>query len=95
MAWEDWSPRSDKNVSCGSITIGVQHVVGLSFTHDICEIWNMTKYEEAGRFKNQWSCGCIAPWGVDGDREVAYTVEVSLSQTGSVQWSLSAGFSAF
>lgn len=67
----------------------------LNWSHQLCEAWDITKYSEAGRFKNQWKCNCIPPWGVDGDREVAYTVNVSVTQPGSVQWTLSAGFAAF
>jgi hypothetical protein len=94
MAWEDWDPRSDLNRNCGSITIGVEHVAILSFSHELCEIWDITKSAEAGRFENRWSCGCLFPFGVYGDREVAYMVEVSVSQPGSVVWTLSAGFTA-
>jgi hypothetical protein len=79
---------------CGNGTIGVEHIASISATFRLCEIRNSTEYGGAGRFKNQWSCGCIVPGGVDRDRSVAYMVEVSTTQPGSVQWTLSAGLAA-
>ena len=94
QAWEDWDPRSDRNVgNCSSVNVGVDFLAALSFTATQCELWDITKYAEAGRFQNKWSCGCIFPFGADGEREVAYMIEVSVPQGQGAVWTLSAGFS--
>ena len=64
-----------------------------SFTATQCELWDITKFAEAGRFQNKWSCGCAIPFGATGEREVASMIEVSVPQGEGAQWTLSAGFS--
>lgn len=91
MEWLDWSPRSDQNVGqCIPITIGVSAFgVSISGTFTICKSgWDITKYEEAGKFANKWH-GFVWP---PSEREVAYMVCIKVPQGGWPIWNLSASF---
>jgi hypothetical protein len=90
MYWKDWYPKSDQPVSsCGDITLGITVFgVGLSYTSRICSSgWDITKYDEAGRFANRWYGSARA-----SEREVAYMVCVKVPQNGYAIWDLTAGY---
>ncbi|MDD5190170.1 MAG: hypothetical protein PHE50_03910 [Dehalococcoidales bacterium] len=89
MYWVDWCPRSDQTWNNPtsytlSVTAGGY---GLSYNHTGQDTWDITKYEEAGKFKNIWYGSA---WG--SEREVAYMVCVKVPQNGWPQWSLTADF---
>lgn len=89
MQWVDWSPRSDMQVGyCQQYTLGVT-ALGLlaSTTQTICETWDITKYSEAGKFKNTWR-GSVR----QSEREVAYMIAVSIPQNGEPGWWVQAGY---
>jgi len=86
--WTDWSPRSDLNLSCQSISLTVTSGP-ISISGDIyqaCETWDITKYAEAGKFKNEWKGS-----KKNTDREVAYMVSVKVPQGKWASWDLTAG----
>lgn len=97
MAWVDWSPRGSRTGSCGPIPLSVSALgISVSTSSILCERWDPRKYDEAGRFRNTWSCGCIWPFGqpYPNTREVEYLQAVSVVNGGTVRWTLSAGFHA-
>ncbi len=88
MAWVDWDPTSDKSGGSGNtITIGISFIVELTDSFTFSDKWNITKYAEAGRFKNTWEG---LAWR--SERSVAYMVCVSVPQGGYPLWSLSAQY---
>ena len=96
MTWIDWSPRSDTSGACQTVGLSVSALkLPLSGTFEMCEQWDATWYAEAGRFKNQWRCGCLYPFGVAWDREVAYLIAVGVPNGTFPSWTLSQGFLAF
>jgi len=96
MTWVDWSPRGDRSGSCQDIGLSVTALkLPLAGTFEMCEQWDATWYAEAGRFRNQWKCGCVYPFGVQWDREVAYMLAVSVPNGTFPSWVLSQGFLAF
>jgi hypothetical protein len=93
MSWVDWAPKGDTTGACANQTLSVSVAgVGISSSYTRCEKWDITKYAEAGKFKNLWDCNCTL--GIKGDREVAYMSVVSVAQGGKATWTLSAGFFA-
>jgi hypothetical protein len=62
----------------------------------MCERWNVYKYADAGHFKEEWSCGCIFPFGqpYPNVREIDYLQTVSVANGRYVEWTLTAGFLA-
>lgn len=96
MSWMDWSPRGDKTGSCQPIGLSITVLkLPMSGTYEMCEQWDATWYSEGGRFRNQWRCGCFFPFGVSGDREVAYLEAVSVANGMAPAWVLSQGFLAW
>lgn len=97
MTWNDWSPRGSVTGGCQNLTLRVE-VLGIAFTSPafFCENNIPTKYEAAGSFKMQWSCGCVYPFGqpYPNSREIDYLQAVSVANGGAVRWTLSAGFTA-
>jgi hypothetical protein len=97
MAWIDWSPRGSKSGPCAVIPLSVS-ALGQSFSASglMCERWNVYKYSAAGHFKEEWSCGCIFPFGQPHPnvREIDYLQTVSVANGRYVEWTLSAGFLA-
>jgi hypothetical protein len=97
MAWEDWSPRQSKSGPCQILPIEVEALD--QFIKDsalFCENWNITKWAEAGKFREQWSCGCIFPFGKGqyATRELNLMQAVSVPNGGVARWVLTAGFTA-
>jgi hypothetical protein len=97
QAWIDWSPRGSLSGSCVSVPLEVS-VLGVGFRASgiMCERWNIFKGAAAGHFKEQWSCGCIVPFGqpYPNTREIDYLQAVSVANGKVAQWTLSAGFTA-
>jgi hypothetical protein len=97
MSWIDWSPRGNKSGSCVSIPLSIS-ALGLPFSTSgvMCEHWNIYKYADAGHFKEEWSCGCIIPFGqpYPNTREIDYLQAISVLNGKLAQWTLSAGFAA-
>ena len=91
MYWFDWDPRSDWQGNCQTTNISVTiYGIGIGSSHTRCEEWDITKYAEAGKFKNEWK----DPWGVTGDREVAYMTLIYVAQGATPSWNLTHGFEA-
>lgn len=97
MAWIDWSPRGSKSGPCVVIPLSVS-ALGQSFSASglMCERWNVYKYSDAGHFKEEWSCGCIFPFGqpYPNVREIDYLQTVSVANGRYVEWTLTGGFLA-
>ncbi|MGP1674405.1 MAG: hypothetical protein ACTS8Z_04225 [Candidatus Limnocylindrales bacterium] len=97
MQWVDWSPRGNVKGGCQNLTLKVE-ALGVSFVSPayFCENNIPTKYEAAGSFRMEWSCGCIYPFGqpYPNSREIDYLQTVSVANGGSVRWTLSAGYLA-
>ena len=97
MSWIDWNPRGSTNGGCQNLTLQVQ-ALGINFTSPayFCESTIPTKYDAAGSFKMEWSCGCVYPFGqpYPNSREIDYLQSVSVANGGSALWTLSAGYNA-
>ena len=91
MEWVEWSPASDLDVgNCTSIGLEVAaQSVGISASHNICDNWDITKFSDAGHFKNKWS-NVFTP--ISSERGVAYMIAVKVPQNGWPVWSLSKNF---
>lgn len=98
MSWIDWSPRGTLSGSCQGVPLSVS-ALGVSFSASgvMCERWNIYKGSAAGQFKEEWSCGCIVPFGqpYPNAREIDYLQAVSVANGGHAVWTLSATFRAF
>jgi hypothetical protein len=96
MSWIDWSPRGSKSGPCQTIPLSVRALdVSISASGLMCEHWNIAKGVAAGEFQEQWSCGCIYPFGqpYPNIREIDSMQVVSVPSGGIVRWTLAAGFS--
>lgn len=97
MSWIDWSPKSSVSGSCQTIGLNISALgIGISSSGLMCEHWNITKYAAAGHFKQEWSCGCVIPFGqpYPNTREIRYMQAVSVPGGGVARWTLSAGYLA-
>jgi hypothetical protein len=99
MRWEDWDPLGDLSTSTCTIQplqISVFNT-GFSTSGLLCERWDMTLFNDAGHFKQQWSCGCLWPLGQPwpNSRGMRYVQGISVPGGGSALWTLSAGFTAW
>ncbi len=75
MRWLDWSPRSDLDKgSCTAVPLGVSALgVSISSVFSVCDKWDITKFEQDGRFRNSWKgAGWWAWWNIEAEREVAF-----------------------
>ncbi|MGH2476092.1 MAG: hypothetical protein ACRDIL_12595, partial [Candidatus Limnocylindrales bacterium] len=97
MSWVDWSPRGNVKGGCQNLTLKIE-ALGVSFTSPayFCEDNIPTKYEAAGSFRMEWSCGCIYPFGqpYPNSREIDYLQTVSVANGKPVRWTISAGYLA-
>lgn len=76
--WFDWSPRSDTSGNCRNVTLSVSAFgAGLSFGHDACEVWNLTKYTAAGELKEEWD------GFTQGAREIALMSSIKVANGAS------------
>lgn len=85
MEWSDWDPRSDQKFDCFEpVTLGFSYGgASVSYSWDVCDTWNITKYSEPGVFRNDWEGSAL-----NSEREVAYGVEVYVPVDGWPQWYL-------
>ena len=84
--WADWSPRSDEQRGrCETISVGISHMVSISWSHQICEEWDITFYQRTpGKFQNLWR---PASQPVENsEREVAYAIAVSVDEGKQPRW---------
>jgi hypothetical protein len=60
----------------------------------MCEAWDMTKSANGSdvSYKNQWQCNCS--FMVGGNREVAYTIVVTVAAGKYPSWTLAWGMAA-
>ncbi len=97
MSWVDWSPRGSVKGGCQNLTLKIE-ALGVSFTSPayFCEDNIPTKYEAAGSFRMEWSCGCIYPFGqpYPNSREIDYLQTISVANGRPVRWTISAGYLA-
>ena len=86
MNWADWSPKGDEDRGgCEQITIGISFVAQASWTHDICEEWDITfSHYQPGKFQNIWRPA--TKWIEDSEREVAYAIAVAVRQGKQPRW---------
>lgn len=98
MAWEDWDPVGDLiSGTCMIQPLSINILgAGLSTSGLLCERWDMTLYVDPGHFKQQWSCGCLWPFGqpYPNSRGMRYVQGISVPGGGNAIWTLSAGFLA-
>jgi len=98
MRWEDWDPLGDLTTSNCMIQPLSINILGTGFSTSglLCERWDMTLFQDAGHFKQMWSCGCIWPFGqpYPNSRGMRYVQGISVPGGGSPWWTLTAGFSA-
>jgi len=92
MEWVDWDPQADQDYGSGgqSVTIGISYIVEISSTYTVRDKWDITKYAEAGKFKNSWRGSA---WR--SERNVAYMICVSVPEGGWPAWTLSAQYTTF
>ena len=57
--WVDWSPAGTVNPSgnCDNVTVGIAVPVTLSYSHYMCEEWNISKGATSGDFRTTWRSG--------------------------------------
>jgi len=97
MSWIDWSPRGSLSGSCVTVPLSVSALgIGFSASGVMCERWNIYKAAAAGQFREEWSCGCIVPFGqpYPNAREIDYLQAISVGGGKLAQWTLSASFRA-
>ena len=92
MEWVDWDPQADQDYGSGgqSVTIGISYIVEISSTYTVRDKWDITKYAEAGRFKNSWRGSA---WR--SERNVAYMICVSVPEGGWPVWNLNASYTTW
>ena len=97
MRWVDWSPRSDLDKGgCTSVPIGIS-AIGLSLTSvfSVCDKWDITKFEEEGRFRNSWrGSSWVAWWNIEAEREVAFMEAIWVSEGKTPVWNIYQNFHA-
>jgi hypothetical protein len=98
MRWEDWDPLGDLVTNTCMIQPLSISILGTGFSTSglLCERWDMTLYNDAGHFKQMWSCGCLWPFGqpYPNSRGMRYVQGISVPGGGSPWWTLTAGFTA-
>jgi hypothetical protein len=99
MSWEDWDPLGDLTTNTCMIQPLSINVLGTGFSTSglLCERWDMTLFQDAGHFKQMWSCGCLWPFGqpYPNSRGMRYLQGISVPGGGIPSWTLSAGFTAW
>jgi hypothetical protein len=96
--WQSWyraSPGSDSTGFCRDVSVSVSVLSAtIGGTFEACEGWDMTKSANGANasFKNQWQCNCS--FMIGGNRQVAYTITVTVPQGSSPTWSLGWGMAA-
>ena len=96
--WQRWyraSPGSDSTGFCRDVSVSVSVLsAAIGGTFEACEGWDMTKSANGANvsFKNQWQCNCS--FMIGGNRQVAYTITVTVPQGSSPIWSLGWGMAA-
>ena len=98
MRWEDWDPLGDLVTNTCMIQPLSISILGTGFSTSglLCERWDMTLYNDAGHFRQMWSCGCLWPFGqpYPNSRGMRYVQGISVPGGGSPWWTLTAGFTA-
>jgi hypothetical protein len=97
MSWIDWSPRGNLSGNCVTIPLSVTALgVGFNASGVMCERWNIFKGAAAGQFREEWSCGCLLPFGqpYPNAREIDYLQAISVANGRLAQWTISASFRA-
>jgi hypothetical protein len=98
MSWIDWNPRATLTGHCQTVPLSVS-ALGVSYSASglMCERWNMYKYEDAGHYRQEWSCGCAPGFGqpYPNVREIDYLQVVSVLNGRSPIWTLSASYQAW
>lgn len=86
LNWSDWSPRNDmQRGRCDSVTVGISYIASVSWSHELCEEWDIKWFPEIpGRFHNTWKAGPSPV--VESEREVAYAIAVAVKQGKRPRW---------
>jgi len=94
MYWVDWSPRSDQTVgNCQTYQVSVGALgIGIASYHDLCEKWDITKYADPGKFRNEWKN--YFGFTISSEREVAYMLAVKVPEGSFPIWVLNYGYYA-
>ncbi len=90
--WVDWSPSGtlDPAGTCNSVSIGIDIPVSLSYTHNMCEKWNVTKGTSSGDFRTTW----ITPTTLTypNSRRVALLLDMRGAENAYPYWTISWDF---
>jgi hypothetical protein len=82
--WFKWKPGTD-TTQCGGVNLSIAvNGIPLALSGNQCETWNITKYADAGRFRNGWIEG-ICQIQRD-ERELEFTVAVRVAQGKVPTW---------
>ena len=85
QTWFDWHPRSDVSNRCQSFAVGVAEPVPIAYTHQQCDLWDMTKHTDAGHYTQAY----VSPFfgaPINSEREVAFDVSVRVAQGATAMW---------
>ena len=85
MMWHDWHPGADQNRSCQQITVGVSSPLPIGYGHQICDEWDITKFAEAGKFRNIYRAPLFFEPAFS-EREVAFDIAVRVNQGATARW---------
>ena len=73
LLWEDWAPKTDSDApgNCRSISTSISSFgIGLSGSYSACDKVNITKYEDAAHFSNEF----VTPSAYMTERSVEYQI---------------------
>jgi hypothetical protein len=89
LSWTQFSPAEDQNRDrCDQISIGISYVASISWTHSICEEWDIRPaFNRPGKFSNSWKPISGQPV-IESERQVAYAIAVNVKQGKSPRWHL-------
>jgi len=74
--WVEWDPGGTVNPSgaCDSVTLGIGTPVSLTFSHSVCDTWNIAKGTTSGDFRTTWTrSGAFA---APQSRQVAFLLDM-------------------
>ena len=92
--WVEWSPAGTVNPSgaCDNVTIGIAVPVALSYSHYMCEEWNISKGTASGDFRTTWISGSSIAY--PASRAVAFLLDLRGAENAYPVFVISWDFSA-
>lgn len=93
--WMQWDPSGtvDPAGACDSITLGIDIPVSLSYSHNMCEVWNITKGTSSGDFRTTWTTPTQLTY--PGSRRVAFLLDMRGLENAYPYWTISWDFSGY